>query len=259
MTSAIFVDYLEKWDRELIRKNRKILLLVDNCPSHPEVKLHNIMLHFFPPNVTSVLQPMDQGVIWSLKQIYRKQILIKIMETPESTNINKSITILDAVNLLSLSWDEVSAQTIRNCFCHAGISKTVANTAIMESDPEDDLPLAELIRINKLMFLKDFEEFVNVDNNVAVREELPDTDLANQSLQEAEVEVMEQDQDDDIEEPAVTTEEALSCVQTLQRYFLQQESSSEMFSKLNKVKLILQNNYMKKHSVQSKITDFFKK
>lgn len=172
-----------------------------------------------------------------------------------TTDIHKSITLLEAINLLSLAWNEVSKQTIHNCFRHAGIVKTTAT--ITESDPEDDLPLAELIRINKLMALRDFEDFVDVDNNVIAREELPDIDLVNQTLQEEEVE--DNEDDDTVEETEITTEEALSCVQTLQRYFQQQENSTEVIPKLNSLKLILQNNFLKKHSVQSKITDFFQK
>ncbi|XP_066253469.1 tigger transposable element-derived protein 4-like [Euwallacea similis] len=49
MTSSIFTDYFKKWDQELLKEKRKILLLVDNCPAHPDVKLHNIKLFFFHP------------------------------------------------------------------------------------------------------------------------------------------------------------------------------------------------------------------
>lgn len=66
MTSQIFEEEVRKWDAEL--KSRKILLLVDNCPAHPIISnLRNIELAFFPANTTSILQPMDQSVIKSLK------------------------------------------------------------------------------------------------------------------------------------------------------------------------------------------------
>ena len=39
-------------------------MIVDNCPAHPHVKgLKSVKLVFLPPNTTSVIQPMDQGVI----------------------------------------------------------------------------------------------------------------------------------------------------------------------------------------------------
>ncbi|XP_050335026.1 tigger transposable element-derived protein 4-like [Bactrocera neohumeralis] len=125
MTSQTFTDYLKKWDCELIKAKTKILLLVDNCPAHPQVHLHNIKLHFLPPNTTSVLQPMDQGLINSLKQSYRKQHLMKIMDLPEEANPTKAVNLLDAVNMLSVAWESVSKETIRNCFRHAGLVKDI--------------------------------------------------------------------------------------------------------------------------------------
>jgi hypothetical protein len=72
MTSDIFQQYVSKWNNELRRKNRKILLLVDNCPEHPHIQdLSNIKLVFLPPNATSILQPMDMGIIKSFKGYFR--------------------------------------------------------------------------------------------------------------------------------------------------------------------------------------------
>ena len=48
----------------------KILMVLDNAPAHPQMlqDLHsNIKLVFLPPNTTSLLQPMDQGVIRMFK------------------------------------------------------------------------------------------------------------------------------------------------------------------------------------------------
>ena len=66
MDCTIFSDWLLNLDAEMARKKRKIPMLVDNCPAHPEVPdLKAIELIFLPPNTTSKLQPMDQGVIRS--------------------------------------------------------------------------------------------------------------------------------------------------------------------------------------------------
>ena len=43
MTSGIFKNWLISWDMELQYKERKILLLVDNCAAHPHLdSLKNI-------------------------------------------------------------------------------------------------------------------------------------------------------------------------------------------------------------------------
>jgi hypothetical protein len=51
-----FEDWLRKWDRKLGQQKRKILLLIDNCPAHPKIKLSNITLQFFLPNATAEVQ-----------------------------------------------------------------------------------------------------------------------------------------------------------------------------------------------------------
>lgn len=62
MTSQIFSSEIMKWDTELRLKNRKILLLVDNCACHPNLndRLTNIEISFLPANTTSVLQPISR-------------------------------------------------------------------------------------------------------------------------------------------------------------------------------------------------------
>ena len=82
MDCTIFSDRLLNLDAEMARKKRKILILVDNCPAHPEVPdLKAIELIFLPPNTTSKLQLMDQGVIRSLKAYYRLALVRKIIHS----------------------------------------------------------------------------------------------------------------------------------------------------------------------------------
>ena len=63
MTGDLFTEWLQNWNRELKLAGKNILLLVDNCSAHPALKLSNISLEFLPPNTTSLIQPMDMGVI----------------------------------------------------------------------------------------------------------------------------------------------------------------------------------------------------
>ena len=57
----------EEWlqlHRKFEMQGRKVVVIVDNCPAHPEVLvLKAINLQFFPPDTTSCTQVMDQGVI----------------------------------------------------------------------------------------------------------------------------------------------------------------------------------------------------
>ena len=97
-----------------------LCLLLDNCAAH---KIENnglqfIELVFLPPNTTSYIQPLDQGIIKNFKHYYRRQMLQKIVLTIDAdenctaTDVVQSISVLDAVNFMSAAWNDVSADTI---------------------------------------------------------------------------------------------------------------------------------------------------
>lgn len=56
---------------------RNVLLIMDNAPTHQLADLHlsNTTVEFFPANVTSVVQPMDAGIIRAVKQRYRTKFI----------------------------------------------------------------------------------------------------------------------------------------------------------------------------------------
>ena len=61
MDSSLFEEWVREQDRKFERQGRKIALIVDNCPAHPQIaNLKAIHLVFLPPHSTSKTQPMDQ-------------------------------------------------------------------------------------------------------------------------------------------------------------------------------------------------------
>ena len=56
------------------KASKKIALVLDNCIAHRNGSgLTNIMLAFLPPHTTAKTQPIDAGVIRSIKAHYRKK------------------------------------------------------------------------------------------------------------------------------------------------------------------------------------------
>ncbi|WAR01586.1 TIGD4-like protein [Mya arenaria] len=69
--SWCFEYWVKSLDRKMMAGNRHILLFVDKAPVHPNITLRN--------NCTSVLQPMDAGIIQTLKLKYRKRQLVHVL------------------------------------------------------------------------------------------------------------------------------------------------------------------------------------
>ena len=86
--SDLFEQYLHKLDRKMKSDGRKIVLVLDNCPAHPHVKLENVEFAFLPPNTTSRTQPMDAGVIRNFKLHYRCILASRRLQAAENGHEN---------------------------------------------------------------------------------------------------------------------------------------------------------------------------
>lgn len=99
----------------------KILLILDNCPAHPQhLEKDNVTVMFLPPNTTSFIQPMDQGVIRSLKSKYRMEFMHRLLALNPSTDTLKdyrnSFTIKDCIFLLAEAWNTLPQDTLINAW-----------------------------------------------------------------------------------------------------------------------------------------------
>ena len=77
--AAIFLDwfrncFVPQVKRDLVEQNLVFkVLLIDDAPGQPEdlkVAHVNVKVIFLPPNTTSLIQPLDQGVISTFKTYY---------------------------------------------------------------------------------------------------------------------------------------------------------------------------------------------
>jgi len=143
-------------------KNRKIALVLDNCTVHPKIVLQNIELVFLPPNVTSLIQPCDQGIIRTLKHNYRRMAIRKLLATIESSNndvsavtLARKLDMLSAVCLIEEAWSSISPNVIVNCFRKA---KFYENNLVVMNEQNSTPPTTDLNF--------DFEKFVSIDENI---------------------------------------------------------------------------------------------
>ena len=99
MTEKVFNDWLTGFNDRIKRRGRKVVLTMDNASAHAieggvveeimefsVIRLSNVTIVKLPANTTSVIQPMDQGIIRAFKARYRGWLLDVLVEMWEGVN-----------------------------------------------------------------------------------------------------------------------------------------------------------------------------
>ena len=155
------------------RTNRKCLLIMDNCGPHGTELVDpggQIEVIFLPPNVTSVYQPMDAGVIAMLKKNYRYRLLLRMLDIFDervdrreaakaakmaagTMGLNEGYAphVFDVIEILYEVWNEIPASKIKKCWVKSTLvsfdppppppppANTSAEEAINVEAGEDDI------------------------------------------------------------------------------------------------------------------------
>lgn len=144
MNLNLFKSWLDNLNERMKLENRKILLTLDNAPVHPVgVEYSNVELFYFPPGLTSMIQPLDQGIINSFKSIYKKKLNSKfdhqMVSNPTITflEIQKEFKLVDSLKLILESWHDVSKETIINCYRKAIQNAMLDYTEISKEEYTD--------------------------------------------------------------------------------------------------------------------------
>jgi hypothetical protein len=164
MTALLFEDWFSNCFVPEVRlyceqKNIpfKILLLLDNAPGHsPHIADLNehVKVDFMPPNTTSLIQPMDQGVISTFKAYYLRQTYDQALEETSEKDISlkdywKQFNIHHCITNIDALWNEISESCIAGCW-----NALTANDQInQDSNARFYIELAETNILNTLMQL----------------------------------------------------------------------------------------------------------
>ncbi|XP_036322541.1 jerky protein homolog-like [Rhagoletis pomonella] len=194
------------------------LLLLNNAPSHPpadqlvkETEDGKIWVMYFPPNVTPLIQPMDQNAIRLLKLHYRTSLLSMVVTSVESLETClKQTNLFQAVSLLALAWKKVSQESLKKCW----------NRIFNDDgfDEEDDVPLSilqqseeNLATRNSLRLLERVFPNVEFDVNDV-------TEWNNENIIDDILSFNDHDEEETIvapaEMPKVNHVDAINCFQT---------------------------------------------
>ena len=231
MTSSIYTDWLMNWNRRLKSKNRKILLILDNCPAHKCIEvLSNIEIKFLPKNSTGNLQPMDLGIIRSFKSKFEKLKLEKIIDSViRGNNVYKcynSIDLKDVIIFTDMAWSEMSKNTIANCFKHFVEDKGDIN--LTTSDISQNTKFIESY-ITKLdifdgISVDDYLDVSYTENDEIIEylEGAGETESGTYEINQTSSKTIGKDE-------APTKNEALKSIDCLIRYYRDKEMSDNEF------------------------------
>ncbi|XP_069365886.1 tigger transposable element-derived protein 4-like [Maniola hyperantus] len=274
MTLEIFEKWLRNWDAELKVNEKKILLLVDNCPAHRHVtNLHCIKLVFLPPTVSSVLQPMGQNVIRCLKTHYRMLQMLKIIQNLDHNKEYESFSVLDAILMISEAWEKVTQRAIANCFRRAGFIKIYLERSLStfsdnsvplsqlqvlpaDHDADDDIMSLTQLARNLIPDISstEVEDFINIDNSVTVCAPATDNDIVAEIQEQTKEQYNDEEQaEEQFRVPSLF--EGLNAISVLRKIVLcnNQFEESNFEETLVKMERKLQNTYahnMKCHKLK---------
>ena len=272
MDRYIFKQWLEAFDKKITKQGRNVLLFYDNVGSHiiDDVSLRSTTIVTLPPNTTSRLQPMDQGIIEACKKRYRSRLLQRVVVDLKAGTETK-ISLLDAIHLISRAWNDVTEKSIANCYRKAGFKFDT----VVENEPTEDTADRIAEDRNVWNFIskhlnvptdQTFEDYVNCDENLSVDDtELTEAEIVAEVRGDAETSSSSDGVlDDNLEEDDIfegetckTPTEALKCIRQLRSYI-----SSNDLTGYNEL-AVLEDTVMKsavKAAVnlkQKKVTDFF--
>lgn len=238
MTTLLFEEWIRSLDRRMRLQRRNILLFLDNASSHKVEGLSNIKIIFFPPNTTSHLQPLDQGIIQVIKVHYRKLLLrhvLSLIETgTNAVDIAKSINVLNACHWIAQAQRTVKPGTVRKCFYKAGFHNPAhvdGTPPAEESSASSGSELADLVhQASQRLHLAEpmsAEEYCNIDEGLPTVDEL-DAGWEDRLVEEvkgadsacaSDCEEADQDPKADLSPPAISTcSQAIKCANDLLEY-----------------------------------------
>uniref|UniRef100_UPI00358E3D77 tigger transposable element-derived protein 1-like n=1 Tax=Myxine glutinosa TaxID=7769 RepID=UPI00358E3D77 len=133
MTQALFEDWFLSCFVPQVREYRlqqsiacRIVLVLDNAPGHPQHldDLHaDVKVVYLPPNMTAILQPMDQGAIATFKAYYLQATFAQAIAAAEEEETTlrdfwKGYNILQCIRNVASAWEEVTAWCMNGIWKH---------------------------------------------------------------------------------------------------------------------------------------------
>ena len=262
MTGEIHHQIMTKLNNEMRLSNRHILYVCNNASSHQVREYSHIKFLMLPPNATSIMQPLDQGIILSAKRRYKKKLaeryLACVENNKDANSLLKALDIVQATNMIAASWRETSSTIIQNCFRKAGFKHHAVDPA--SEIQEDPLPAPApdvWNRVQRWLGDVQFDEFAASEPEAGTAQPMSDQDIVNIVLTKNDV----QDESDDETEEEIpsasaikTSVEFLAMIDQQKAFLKQNELPTEIVEQLEAQVVAMQVSLCSK---QKQMQDYF--
>jgi hypothetical protein len=187
----------------------KVLLIIENAPGNPTsiaIENENVKVVFLPPNTTSLLQPLDQGIIRCVKATYTRLVFERIraaMDAEPHLEIMecwKSFTIADAIIFFKAAMDELKPETVNACW--KDLWSEVVND--FKGFPAFDGQVKKIFRVARQVGGEGFVDMIDEEGEEHIEEHREV--LTNEELEEL---VKSSPEEEEAEEEETETEPAM--------------------------------------------------
>ena len=242
-----------------------VLFVCDNASSHQVKEYSHIKFLMLPPNATSLLQPLDEGIILSVKRRYKKKkkklaerYLISVENNKDANALLKQLDIVAVTNMVHHAWKETAPTIIQNCFCKVGFKHYNVDPEPVPEEP----PLAPSPdvwnRVQRWMGDVQFDDFVASEPEAQTTQTMMDEEIIN--LVHTDNDAQEEESEDE-EEGTLRTKVIKSITEFLaiidqQKAFMKRNNPSVKLVK--QLETLVVGNQITLCSKQKEVTDYFK-
>ncbi|XP_059549399.1 tigger transposable element-derived protein 1 isoform X1 [Myotis daubentonii] len=223
VTRQIFVEWVNlvfgPGVKKYLQENNlplQALLVLDNAPAHPPNLEDDILEEFkfikvlyLPPNITPILQPMEQQVVSNFKKLFTKHLFRHCFEVTESTNLTlrefwkDHYNIVTCLRIIDMAWQGVTKRTL-TCAWRKLWPEVVSETDFERLEPEAAV-VEEIVSLGKSMGLDvdegDINELMEEHSEELTTQELKEL------LTQQHTEVLQEIDDTEEEEEVISVSE----------------------------------------------------
>lgn len=259
VTTELFTEWFLKYFVPEVRRymsdkglDFKVLLIIDNAPGHPHLEHPNVQFCFLPPNTTSLIQPLDQGIIATFKTYYVKQtfrfILDKLMndENLKVTDAWKKFSINDCIKHAGLALSELKESTLNACW-RAVWPECVKNNSPV---PSNTVEYSNIIALAHDVGGEGFDDLSSsdIDELVLSDKALSDDEIIGFALETPVAEEISENDEEVATLTASLVKEGLQMAAKLGDHFRKHDPNEERAAKFQRDVKLLMGNYRELHN-----------